>query len=86
METIISGIVGVVIGVAACNLVTGVASGAGTALRGVAKEVIKGGIVIQEAASDLFSGTGAYFSDIVTEARNELAAPAAGETVPAKTS
>lgn len=86
METIISGVVGAVIGVAACNLATGVASGTGTALRGVAKGVIKGGIVIQEAASDLFSGTGTYFSDIVTEAKNELAASRAGETVPAKAS
>lgn len=86
METIISGIVGVVIGVAAKDLVTGVASSAGTALRGVAKEVIKGGIVIQEAACDLFSGTGGYFSDIVTEAKNELAKPPTGEPVPNKAS
>lgn len=86
METIISGVVGAVIGVAACNLVTGVASGTGTVLRGVAKEVIKGGIVIQEAASDFFSGTGTYVSDLVTEARNELAAAAAEETLRAKAS
>lgn len=86
MEAIIGGIVGVVIGVAGCNLVTGVASGTGRVLRGAAKEVIKGGIVIQEAASDLCSGTGGYFSDLVTEAKNELAKPAAGETVLTKTS
>jgi hypothetical protein len=86
VEAIIGGVVGVVIGVAGCKLVTGVASGTGTALRGVAKEVIKGGIVIQEAVSDLFSGTGGYFSDIVTEAKNELAKPAAGETILTKTS
>jgi hypothetical protein len=86
VEAIISGIVGVVIGAAASNLVTGVASGAGTVLRGVAKEAIKGGLMIQEAASDLVSGTGGYFSDIVTEAKNELAKPAAGQTVPAKVS
>lgn len=83
METIVSGIVGgivgVVIGVAASNLITEAASGAGTALRGVTKEVIKGGIMIQEAASDLISGTGQYFSDIVAEAKNELAKPAGGE-------
>lgn len=86
MEAIISGIVGVVIGVAGCKLVTEIASGTGTALRGVAKEVIKGGIVIQEAASDLVSGTGGYFSDLVTEAKNDLAAPAAGEPSPNKVS
>jgi hypothetical protein len=50
-------------------------------LRGVAKEVIKGGVVIQEAASDMFSGGGNYFSDIVKEAKAELATT---ETLPAK--
>ncbi|MDF0673594.1 MAG: hypothetical protein P0120_04530 [Nitrospira sp.] len=84
METIISGIVGVVVGVAASSLVPEIATGTGKVLRGAAKEVIKGGIVIQEAASDLFSGTGGYFSDLVTEAKNELAAPASGEPVLSK--
>ena len=84
MEAIIGGIVGLVIGAAATNVVTSLASGTGSVLRGVAKEVIKGGLMIQEAASDMFSGGGNYFSDLVTEARAELDATPAGKTVPAK--
>ena len=84
MEAIIGGIVGLIVGAAATNMLTGLASGTGTVLRGVAKEVIKGGLVIQEAASDMFSGGGNYFSDIVTEAKSELAATPARETMPAK--
>jgi hypothetical protein len=84
VEAIIGGIVGLVIGAAATNVVTSLASGTGTVLRGVAKEVIKGGLMIQEAASGMCSGSGNYFSDLVTEAKAELAATPAGETVPAK--
>jgi hypothetical protein len=40
--------------------------------RGVAREVIKGGLIIQEAVSGMFSGGGNYFSDLVAEARAEL--------------
>jgi hypothetical protein len=83
MEAIIGGIVGLVIGAAATKMVMGVASSAGTVARTVAKEVIKGGLVIQEAASDMCSGSGNYFSDIITEAKAELAATSAGETMPA---
>ena len=84
MEAIIGGIVGLVIGAAATNVVTSLASGTGSVLRAVAKEVIKGGLVIQETASDMFSGGGNYFSDLVTEARADLAATPTRETVPAK--
>lgn len=84
MEAIIGGIVGLVIGAAATNVVTGIASGAGSVLRGVAKEVIKGGLMIQESVSGMCSGSGGYFSDLVTEAKAELAATPAGETIPAK--
>ena len=84
MEAIIGGVVGLVVGAVATNLVTGVVSGTGTVLRGVVKEVIKGGLMIQEAASDMCSGGGNYFSDIVSEAKAELAATPAGENVPAK--
>ena len=84
MEAIIGGIIGLIVGAAATNMVSGLASGTGSVLRGVAKEVIKGGMVIQEAASDMFSGGGNYFSDIVTEARSELAETPARETMPAK--
>jgi hypothetical protein len=78
MEAIIGGIVGLIIGAAATNMVSGLASGTGSVLRGVAKEVIKGGMVIQDAASDMFSGGGNYFSDIVSEAKAELAESPAG--------
>jgi hypothetical protein len=84
VEAIIGGIVGLIVGAAATNVVTSLASGTGSVLRGVAKEVIKGGLMIQEAASGLCSGGGSYFSDIVTEAKAELAATPAGETLPAK--
>jgi gas vesicle protein len=84
VEAIIGGIVGLVVGAAATNLVTGLASSTGNVLRGVAKEVIKGGLIIQEAASDMFSGGGNYFSDIVTEAKAELESTPARESMPAK--
>jgi hypothetical protein len=84
MEAIIGGIVGLIIGAAATNMVSGLASGTGSVLRGVAKEVIKGGMVIQDAASDMFSGGGNYFSDIVSEAKAELAESPAGKTISAK--
>ena len=84
MEAIIGGVVGLVVGAVATNLVTGVVSGAGNVLRGVAKEVIKGGLMIQETASDMCSGGGNYFSDLVSEAKAELAATPAGDIVPAK--
>ena len=84
MEAIIGGVVGLVVGAAAANVVTGLVSGTGTVLRGVAKEVIKGGIMIQENVSSMCSGGGNYFSDLVDEAKAELAEAPAGEMVPAK--
>jgi hypothetical protein len=84
VEAIIGGIVGLIVGAAATNVVTSLASGTGSVLRGVAKEVIKGGLLIQESVSGMCSGGGSYFSDIVTEAKAELAATPAGETMPAK--
>jgi hypothetical protein len=84
MEAIIGGVVGLVIGAAATSMVSGVASGTGNVLRAVAKEVIKGGLIVQEAASDMFSGGGDYFGDIVTEARSELDSTPAREIRPAK--
>ena len=84
MEIIISSIVGVVVGAVATKVVTGVASSAGTVLRGVAKEMIKGGLVMQEAMSDMCSGGGNYFSDLFAEAKAELAATPAEGTMPAK--
>ena len=84
MEIIISSIAGLVVGAVATNVLTGVASSAGTVVRAAAKEVVKGGLVVQEAVSDMFSGGGNYFSDLVKEAKAELAATPTGETMPAK--
>jgi hypothetical protein len=84
MEAIVGGIVGLVIGAAATKMVMGFASSVGTVARTAAKEVIKGGLVIQEAASDMCSGGGDYFSDIVKEAKAELAATPTGATVSAE--
>jgi|SRR5262245_38459679 len=84
VEVIISSVAGVVVGAVATKLITGVASSAGTVLWSVAKEVVKGGLVAQEAVSDMFSGGGNYFSDLVKEARAELAATPTGGTIPAK--
>ncbi|HSL04380.1 MAG TPA: hypothetical protein VK901_12700, partial [Nitrospiraceae bacterium] len=62
----------------------GVASSAGTVLWSAAKEVVKGGLVVQEAVSDMWSGGSTYFSDLVAEAKAEQAAAPTGETLPAK--
>jgi hypothetical protein len=84
MEAIIGSVAGLVVGAVATKVLPGVASSAGTVLWSAAKEVVKGGLVVQEAVSDMFSGGGSYFSDLVSEAKAELAATPSGETVPAK--
>jgi hypothetical protein len=84
VEIIISSVVGVVVGAVATKVVTGVASSVGTVMRGAAKEMIKGGLVMQEAMSDMCSGGGNYFSDLFAEAKAELAATPAEGTMPAK--
>lgn len=84
MEIIISSAAGLVVGAVATKVLPGVASSAGTVLWSAAKEVVKGGLVAQEAISDMFSGGGSYFSDLVSEAKAELAATPTGATVPAK--
>ncbi|MCM3903321.1 MAG: hypothetical protein ND866_16590 [Pyrinomonadaceae bacterium] len=84
MEIIISSVAGVVVGAVATKVLTGVASSAGTVLWGVGKEVIKGGLIVQEAMTDMCSGGGNYFSDLVAEAKAELAATPTGKTMPAK--
>lgn len=83
MEAIIGGIVGFVVGAVASNVATGVISGTGTVIRGLTKEVIKGGLMIQENVSGMCSGGGNFFSDLVTEARSELASSSGGGSVPA---
>jgi hypothetical protein len=84
MEVIVSGVVGVAVGAVATKVITGVASSAGTVLWSAAKEVVKGGLVVQEAVSDMCSGGGSYFSDLVAEAKAELAATPTGTAVPVK--
>jgi len=81
VEAIIGGVVGLIVGAAATNVVTSLASGTGSVLRGVAKEVIKGGMMVQESLSSMCSGGGNYFSDIVSEAKAELAATPAEKTL-----
>jgi hypothetical protein len=84
VEIIMSSVAGVVVGAIATKVLPGVASSAGTVLWGVGKEVIKGGLIVQEAVTDMFSGGGNYFSDLVAEAKAELAATPAAKISPAK--
>lgn len=83
MEAIIGAVVGFVVGAASQNVVSGIVSGTGSVLRGVTKELIKGGIMIQENVSSMCSGSGGFMSDLVAEARQELAGSSGSETVPA---
>ena len=48
-------------------------SGIGSALRPLAKELIKGGIYLFDAASELASESGEQFKDLVAEAKADLA-------------
>jgi hypothetical protein len=47
-------------------------SGIGSLLRPLAKELIKGGIVVADAVSELASETGEKFKDLLAEAKSEL--------------
>ncbi|HEX4967764.1 MAG TPA: hypothetical protein VFV44_04535, partial [Nitrospiraceae bacterium] len=78
MEIIISSVAGLVVGAVATKVITGVASSAGTVVWSAAKEVVKGGLVVQETVSDMFSGGGNYISHLVKEAKAELATTPAG--------
>jgi hypothetical protein len=82
VEIIISSVAGVIVGAVATKVITGVASSAGAVVWSAAKEVVKGGLVVQETVSDMFSGGGNYFSDLVSEAKAELAATPAGKAIP----
>ena len=69
MEAVIGGVVvGAVAAVAAPSIVSGI----GSALRPLAKEIIKGGIVAYTAVSEMVSETGEQFNDIVAEAKAEI--------------
>jgi hypothetical protein len=47
-------------------------SGIGAIFRPLAKELIKGGIVVADAVSELASETGEKFKDLLAEAKSEL--------------
>jgi len=50
-----------------------IVSGIGSALRPLAKELIKGGIQLFDAASELVSESGEQLKDLVAEAKADLA-------------
>lgn len=66
-------IVGAVIGVLSEPFLSALAG----SIRPVAKEVVKGGLIVGASASDLVEGVQKEWSAIVTEAQAELEAPAA---------
>ncbi|SLM49500.1 protein of unknown function [Nitrospira japonica] len=84
MEAIITGVVGVVAGAVIAQAAPKIVEGPASLLRGLAREVIKGGLVIQDSAASLFSGSGNVLSDLVAEARAELKSGSAAATAPAK--
>ena len=49
-----------------------IVSGIGAILRPIAKELIKGGIVVADAVSEFASETGEQFKDLLAEAKSEL--------------
>ena len=76
MEAAVGGvIVGVVVGMAASDLVDGI----GRAFRPLVKEVIKGGIYVYDSVAGVVSETSEHFSDLVAEARAELEAKGSGD-------
>jgi len=52
-----------------------IVAGIGSIFRPIAKELIKGGIVVGEAVSELASETGEKFKDLLAEAKSELEKP-----------
>ena len=84
MEAVITGVVGVVAGAIIAQAVPKIVEGPASLLRGLAREVIKGGLVIQDSAASLFSESGNVFSDLVAEARAELKSPSTAAPAPAK--
>ncbi|MDF0666068.1 MAG: DUF5132 domain-containing protein [Nitrospira sp.] len=49
-----------------------IVSGIGAIFRPIAKELIKGGIVLADAVSELASETGEQFKDLLAEAKADL--------------
>ena len=54
-------------------------SGLGSIIRPIAKELIKGGIVVADALSEFASETGEQFKDLLAEAKAELENPESQE-------
>jgi uncharacterized protein (DUF697 family) len=52
-----------------------IVSGIGAIFRPIAKELIKGGIVVADAVSEFASETGEQFKDLLAEAKAELEKP-----------
>jgi len=49
-----------------------IVSGIGSIFRPIAKELIKGGIVVADTVSEVASETGEQFKDLLAEAKSEL--------------
>ena len=49
-----------------------IVSGIGSIFRPIAKELIKGGIVVADSVSEFASETGEKFKDLLAEAKSEL--------------
>ena len=82
MEWTIGGVIGGIIGGVIFGAIIGVVSepllsALAGAVRPVAKEVVKGGLIVVASASDLVEGVQKEWSTIVTEAQAELEAPVA---------
>ena len=54
---------------------TDILSGLGSAVRGVAKGFIKGGVYLYDSVSDVASEAGAQWKDLVAEAKVDLEKP-----------
>ena len=54
-------------------------SGLGSIMRPIAKELIKGGIVVADAVSELVAETGEQFKDLLAEAKAEMEKPESPE-------
>lgn len=81
METAIGG---AIVGAAVAVVTPYAYSGGGAVLRTFAKEVIKGGILLQRAASDLVSEVSRQYDELAAEAQAELAEASRAKDEPAK--
>ena len=78
MEWTIGGVIGgAIIGAVIGVLSEPIFSALAGSIRPVAKEVVKGGLIVMASTSELVEGVQKEWSAIVTEAQAELEAPAA---------